>query len=434
MYKRLRRNFIVLCAGLTGIVLFVALLFSYLLSISQLQAQIESVNAYQNQMVEHSLLKEDHIDHAIVREYERDFDMLIFLYDNGSYIDIADGENHDEKNGLRTLAEEEAGRLFAIAEISDFIPIAYASRDIEVIGNDGTQYAGRVVFSPVSVGSWYGLIMLRQSTYLYEETQLLFWRHVLLFVGLMVVLVVVSWFLARRSVKPAEIAQREQKEFIAAASHELKSPLAVISASAEYLQRDKELSAFPQANIHLDAICDEAKHMARLVDDLLLLSHIEASGLLLKKAVANTEGLLIAAYDRCTVLAQKSNHPMRLELPDEPLPSIEVDADRVLQMILIFISNAIEHTSTGTAIEIVGRNDNKQVIISVVDHGKGISDEDKRKIFNRFYQGDKSHNSKNNFGIGLSVAAELARLHGTSIQVLDTNGGGATFLFCIPIH
>lgn len=107
------------------------------------------------------------------------------------------------------------------------------------------------------------------------------------------------------------------------------------------------------------------------------------------------------------------------------------DKARLTQLFGILLSNAMEYTPHGTPIEIAAAADKSKVIISVADHGAGISQEDKERVFTRFYRADKSRSDKAHFGLGLSVAQEIAQLHGASLTLSDTKGGGCTFEFQI---
>ena len=100
---------------------------------------------------------------------------------------------------------------------------------------------------------------------------------------------------------------------------------------------------------------------------------------------------------------------------------------------LIHIYNAIQHSKNNSLIEIEVIATEKNIAFSVVDHGQGISDEDKHYIFDRFYSGDKSHANKSNFGLGLSIAKELTQMLNGAITINDTAGGGATFTVKFPL-
>ena len=97
------------------------------------------------------------------------------------------------------------------------------------------------------------------------------------------------------------------------------------------------------------------------------------------------------------------------------------------------MDNAIQHAKDNSLLEIQAVHIKHQIAFSVIDHGQGITDEDKKYIFDRFFSGDKSHTNKANFGLGLSIAQELTGMLNGNIQVSDTAGGGATFTVSFPL-
>lgn len=118
---------------------------------------------------------------------------------------------------------------------------------------------------------------------------------------------------------------------------------------------------------------------------------------------------------------------------EESYPAMLTDKDRLFQILCIFMDNAIQHSKNNSLIEIEVIATEKNIAFSVVDHGQGISDEDKQYIFDRFYSGDKSHANKSNFGLGLSIAKELTQMLNGTIIINDTAGGGATFTVKFPL-
>lgn len=106
------------------------------------------------------------------------------------------------------------------------------------------------------------------------------------------------------------------------------------------------------------------------------------------------DNLCIEVYDQFYLLAKKNRHPLTLRLPDETVPKIHADAERMQQLLAILLHNAMEHTPDGTPIELVLSVEKTAIKISVIDHGPGISDSAKTQIFERFYRGDASRSSK----------------------------------------
>lgn len=118
---------------------------------------------------------------------------------------------------------------------------------------------------------------------------------------------------------------------------------------------------------------------------------------------------------------------LSLILGDELLPNIIGDRERLLQIITILTENAFRYAGENIPVEITADTDDKDVKISVIDHGAGLSSADAKHVFDRFYRCDKSRNDKKGFGLGLSIAKELVELHCGNIEYSPTDGGGCTF-------
>lgn len=119
-------------------------------------------------------------------------------------------------------------------------------------------------------------------------------------------------------------------------------------------------------------------------------------------------------------------------LPDMELPRIHCDKSRVIQILTILLDNAITYTLPDGMIDLEIFIKKRNVCYLVADHGNGIPDEEKERIFDRFYQSDKSRKEKEHFGLGLSIARELTELQKGKLTLTDTPGGGCTFCLMLP--
>lgn len=145
---------------------------------------------------------------------------------------------------------------------------------------------------------------------------------------------------------------------------------------------------------------------------------------------------LIELYERYTPVAAAQGRALTLELPEQPLPAIYADAQRLEQLFAVLLGNAFDHTPPGTPVELCAemcRGGKREVRVLVIDHGPGVPQADKARIFDRFARGDGSRTDKTHLGLGLAVAAEIAALHGAALRVQDTPGGGATFALLWPL-
>jgi signal transduction histidine kinase len=114
------------------------------------------------------------------------------------------------------------------------------------------------------------------------------------------------------------------------------------------------------------------------------------------------------------------------------LGEIYINPHRIYQLLQILVNNANSYTPDHSIITISSRITKKQLIVEVIDHGKGIPDQDKARVFDRYYRRDPSRNDKSHFGLGLNIAKELTHLHHGTLTLHDTKGGGCTFQILLP--
>ena len=240
-----------------------------------------------------------------------------------------------------------------------------------------------------------------------------------------------SYLLIKKALKPTEVMLKSQKDFIASASHELKSPLAVILANAEKLEQLQiDNTEFKKSVKILDGEC---MRMSKLVRDMLLLASSDAKSWTICKNAIDIDTLLISLYEAYEPICISKKICLRLEISETSYPTFYADGERLFQILAIYMENAIHHSINNKQIEIKTAVTAKHITFFVTDHGKGIHEDDKPYIFNRFYCADKSRTDKSNFGLGLSIAYELAKMMNGNVGCKDTDGGGATFFVTLPL-
>lgn len=238
-----------------------------------------------------------------------------------------------------------------------------------------------------------------------------------------------SWYFVGWSLKPVEESRKKQAGFIAAASHELRSPLAVLKSAAH------AMNASPSdTDALLPLIDQECSRMSRLVDDMLLLASSDAETWSVHREEVDMDTLLIDLFEFFCPVCKEKGVSLGLELPEEPLPVISGDPQRLRQLLMILLDNAKNYTPAGRSVTMSAATDhkNKALILAVTDQGYGIPDEHKPYIFDRFYRADSARADKEHFGLGLSIAKELARLHHGTISVKDGVHGGTCFVVTLP--
>lgn len=244
-----------------------------------------------------------------------------------------------------------------------------------------------------------------------------------------IALAVFSWFFTRKMIIPLEISRQMQTEFIASASHELRSPLAVIRSSLSAIEQ-----AGPQEAAHFFTVIQkESDRMARLVNDMLSLANADNHSWQICTAPCELDTLLLETYEKYDPAAQEKHLKLKVHLPEDPLPLCICDSSRISQVLSILLDNALSYVPPQGTIILSLKREEHYFVLSVADNGPGISDSAKISIFQRFYREDISRNDKQHFGLGLSIAKEIIDLHHGKLQVTDTPGGGATFLVSLPV-
>ncbi len=241
-------------------------------------------------------------------------------------------------------------------------------------------------------------------------------------------LAVFSFLFTGRLLRPIWQNQQKQSAFVASASHELRTPLAVILSSAECCADTSpdKLAKF------LKTIKNEGLRMSRLINDMLTLSGSDNHKFTIQKESVELDTLLINSFESFEPLAKEKSINLSIELPENALPPCSCDPARISQVISILVHNAISYTPAQGKICLCLSYKKGSFSIFVKDNGIGISDEDKNKIFDRFYRAEKSRSTKGHFGLGLSIAYEIVNAHRGSITVADAEKGGCIFTVILP--
>lgn len=277
----------------------------------------------------------------------------------------------------------------------------------------------------------YNLAMLYQSRTVTEFLR----RQVPLYISVWFISLVCVMFLCRlvlkKALAPTESVLKSQKEFVASASHELKSPLAVIVANVEKINKldlnDMELQK------SVTTMDTECMRMSKLINEMLFLASSDAKTWSVSKKEINVDTLLISLYETYEPICVKQNISLNLDINKITYPLLYSDPERMTQILNIFMDNAIHHSDNSPSIQIQTALTTKNITFYVVDHGHGISEQDRPFIFDRFYCADKSRTDKSNFGLGLSIADELSKMLNGKIGFQDTDSGGSTFYLTIPL-
>lgn len=216
-----------------------------------------------------------------------------------------------------------------------------------------------------------------------------------------------------------------RKEFVANVSHELRTPITNIRSYAETLAENPDLPPDTTASF-LGVILSESDRMTHIVQDLLTLSRFDSGHSELNLTTFPFAGLLEESCQAMRIEVQRRGHTLRLEGTDG-LPAIRADRERISQVVMNVLSNAIKYTPDGGRIVLTAGCTPDRVWLEVADNGIGIPPEDRDRIFERFYRVDKARSRESGgTGLGLSIAQEIVRQHQGSLTLVDRPGPGTT--------
>jgi len=220
-----------------------------------------------------------------------------------------------------------------------------------------------------------------------------------------------------------------RREFIANISHELRTPIATIKAIVETL-KEGALDDPLAARDFVDKMEVEVDGLAQMVGELLELLRIEAGQVPLRIEPLDVAPLAQKSAERLRAQADRAGVSLEVDISPD-LPRALADGDRVGQVLINLIHNAIKFTPSGGAIRVNASLADGQVCLSVVDNGTGISPRDIPRVFERFYKADRSRSSGGT-GLGLAVAKHIVQAHGGRIWVESEEGKGSKFTFTLP--
>lgn len=243
-----------------------------------------------------------------------------------------------------------------------------------------------------------------------------------------------GYYMAAKNIKPLEILFAREHEFAADASHELRTPLTVLSLGVESLQNDDEskLSGFAQEVLR--DMQHETKYMSRLIEALLTLARGDEENTPLARAKVDLTEVAVKVCNKMRPLAAKKRLELEYAAGDAPQVFILGDKNKMEQLLIIFIDNAIKYSESGT-ITVTVEADSMYAVIKIMDEGIGISESDAQKIFERFYRVDKARSrAAGGFGLGLNIARIIVVRHGGTVSVKPRSPHGSIFTVRLPLY
>ena len=224
--------------------------------------------------------------------------------------------------------------------------------------------------------------------------------------------------------------ERVRRDFVANVSHEFKTPLTAIQGFAETLLGGA-LDDKANRKRFMEIIREHAQRLARLTDDLLKLSRIEAGRLELESRPVSVAALVNGCVETARLKAESKGLRLAVQVP-EGLPAVRGDAVQLGEVLQNLVDNALQYTPPGGRIDVTAYSNGQEVIFTVADTGIGIPEADLERIFERFYRVDAARSREaGGTGLGLSIARHIVDAHGGRIWVESAVGQGSRFRFSI---
>ncbi|MDF7799448.1 HAMP domain-containing sensor histidine kinase [Pontiellaceae bacterium B1224] len=225
-------------------------------------------------------------------------------------------------------------------------------------------------------------------------------------------------------------ALEAQIRFSADASHELRTPIAVIMAQTQAaLKRDRSTEEYKTI---LQACLRAGIRMRTMADSLLELTRISGNGSVLNMALTNLSEVISSAVEEATQLSE--NHPLSFQTLENSRP-VQIDPERIHQVLMNLISNAVKHNPDGCTIRISQKETAEWAILEIADEGTGIPVDALPHIFERFYRVDESRSRESGgSGLGLSIVKSIIETHGGTIEAASIPGQGTTFTIQLPLN
>lgn len=423
MYHKLRKHLTFLYTCITGMILTVLLFVCFLYMARSVESKNEAAFSSHFLRVSSRFQSDSAFPDHWLSQMEIDGRLIIHIEENGKSLFFKGAWTpQTPRAALLARAWEQSAAHGINKNVPPVSSSAIQSPLFTFSGAKNDRYAGKIIVLRTKRGCK-SLTLLQDITDSKRQLLTAFFFFLLADLCGIVLFSCSSWFLVGKSIRPLKETQQKQTAFLAAASHELRTPVAVIRASAQAIPE-----APCQAAQMLQNIEKECERMSRLISDLLFLASADQGRYALHIKEQDTDTLLLDTYEMFEPLYRKHDRKLLLLLPEEALPPLLCDYSRMIQIFSVLLDNALTYAPKESAVTLSSTFENHILTFSVADHGPGIPDNQKKQVFDRFFQADPSRKNSSHFGLGLSIAKELVRLQKGSLLLTDTPDGGCTFL------
>lgn len=327
---------------------------------------------------------------------------------NGKIVEI-EGDNHKFRSNFEGDLEK-----FSPKKVGDL-------QDIEVQGRYFRMFAFQEDGKIVQI--------VRDTT---AEEEMLNTLFLILIIGCSIgslCAIGIGFFLAGRALIPIQNSWEKQRQFVSDASHELRTPLAVIQSKTDVLFQSPSATIEEKA-VDISTISKECRRLSKLVSNLLLLARSDSNQIEMDKKTFELDKLLEEIINPYKEIASYQEKAMILKVEHDI--TFMGDRERIHQMMVILLDNAMKYTNEDGHIQIDCTQTSNSIRIRVKDNGIGVKEEDIPNLFDRFYQGDKARSMSEGAGLGLSIANWIVEKHYGKISVESKWGEGTCFEVIFP--
>ena len=256
-----------------------------------------------------------------------------------------------------------------------------------------------------------------------KEMMETFTKTLVVSTGIVIILsIFISFYLAKKSLDPIVRAYKKQAEFVQNASHELRTPLTIIQAKQEMLLQEPESKIIDKSE-DIALTLNETRRLSKMVGELMDLARSDSNRTVINKTKEDLNELIREVSLPYQEMADLQGKKLNLELSCKK--EVNIDRNKIKQLMVILLDNALKYTEENDIISVEARNNDDKIFINVKDTGIGISDEGLKHIFERFYREDKARSrAKGGTGLGLSIAHTIVKAHGGTIKIVHNKPKG----------
>lgn len=385
---------------------------------------------------------------------EIDNERIDFIFDSRDFKEL------DQADVLQNAVKDYQDDILSKRIMNPNIVVILRNMDGEIVNSDDlvriNDYVDEIEFNENNLDKVYDLNL--EDTYFYRGLNFIFEgneiyeaRYVQLLINVdsekgivsnyleiisasVVIGIVCSVFasiiLSKKTLKPLEENVIRQMEFVQNVSHELRTPLTIIQAKQELLLQEPNAKIIDKSE-DISLTLNETKRLTKLVKDLLVLSRADAKKITLQKENVNIDEYITSIVSPYKEIAQMQNKDIQLDLNYKL--DIDIDTNKIYQLIIILLDNAIKYTEENDVITVKTYMKDNKCIIEVADTGIGVSDEGLKRIFERFYREDTARSRETGgTGLGLSIANYIVTAHGGTIKASHNTPKGTVFTIRLP--